>query len=109
MKLSHLLTVGEEEYNVRGVFEKGVLASGKAVLVFKNLQTGKEEKYLVLASLKNWPRFSKWVGKRSQVDIKKTSKSFEMLQDNQLQGVLLNAKVYVNDSNDEEDKINERD
>jgi hypothetical protein len=110
MKLSHLLTQGEEIYGIKGVFEKGVLYSGKPVLVFKNLQSGKEDKYLVLASLKNWPRFQKWIGKRSKVDMKKTAKTYEMLQDKELQGVLLNAKVYIDDNNnDQEDKIDERD
>src|SRR6478609_9811760 len=95
MKLSHLLSQGNEKHEVRGVFEKGVLSTGKAVLLFVDLETGNNEKYVVIASLKNWPRFELWVGKRTKADIKKTAKTFEMMHGEEYQGVLINAKVVI--------------
>ena len=109
MKLTHLLTQGHEQYGIKGKFEKGVLYSGKPVLVFTNLQTGNDEQYVVLASLRNWPRFEKWVGLRSKIDFRKTSKTLEMLRGEELQGVLVNAKVYIMGAKEnEEDNISDK-
>ncbi len=109
MKLSHILTTGSKITNVRGKFEKTVLHSGKQALTFTIMDTGNDEKFLVLASLKNWPRFEKWVGHTSsKCDLQKTSKTFETIKGEELQGILMNARVVIRTyESEKEDEIND--
>ena len=101
MKLKELLESKKVKTGVKSEFSSDFGKDGKIII----LTTDDEKRYVVGASINNYNRFKKWVGKKTEVDIQRTGGFFKTKGYGKLPKINIRAVLDIEEEDEKEERV----